>query len=242
MDFVERAKPRGSTWEVKRRGKLQPRGNHRRHPPSQNEAHRNEPDRDVVHRGAWQDQDGGQRRAAAEEPVRRVARSFLRLRNPVRRAAGRANCTFCASLVLRKPHEGLRLDYTRVALAAYFVELIELVTETDHPAPELARSAGARARPFLNENAGFACGRCCISKRSLCACSASRDRKTSRPPWPSAGFITGCRRRRPGLLKIARRPRSCELSDAKLDAADACLDAPACFHSLVTLFPLLPTN
>jgi len=40
-------------------------------------------------------------------------------------------------VVLRHPREGLRLDYTRVALASYFVELIELVTELDHPAPEL---------------------------------------------------------------------------------------------------------
>ncbi len=38
---------------------------------------------------------------------------------------------------LRNPHEGLRLDYQRVTLAAYFVELVELVTEPDHPAPEL---------------------------------------------------------------------------------------------------------
>ena len=40
-------------------------------------------------------------------------------------------------VALRNPHEGLRLDYQRVTLAAYFVELIELVTESDHPAPEL---------------------------------------------------------------------------------------------------------
>jgi DNA repair protein RecO (recombination protein O) len=40
-------------------------------------------------------------------------------------------------VLLRNPHEGMRLDYGRVALAAYFVELIELVTEPDHPAPEL---------------------------------------------------------------------------------------------------------
>jgi DNA repair protein RecO (recombination protein O) len=39
--------------------------------------------------------------------------------------------------VLNEPHEGLRLDYRRVALAAYFVELIELVAEPDHPSPEL---------------------------------------------------------------------------------------------------------
>ena len=52
---------------------------------------------------------------------------------------------------LREPHEGLRLDYTRVALAAYFVELIELVTETDHPAPELFDLL-KRALGFLNAN------------------------------------------------------------------------------------------
>ncbi len=40
-------------------------------------------------------------------------------------------------VALRQPHEGVRLDYRRVALASYFVELIELVTELDHPAPEL---------------------------------------------------------------------------------------------------------
>jgi DNA repair protein RecO (recombination protein O) len=38
---------------------------------------------------------------------------------------------------LRHAHEHLRQDYRRVSLAAYFVELIELVTEPDHPAPEI---------------------------------------------------------------------------------------------------------
>lgn len=53
-------------------------------------------------------------------------------------------------VVLRNPHEGLRLDYNRVALAAYFVELIELTTETDHPAPEL-HDLIRRAFAHLNE-------------------------------------------------------------------------------------------
>jgi DNA repair protein RecO (recombination protein O) len=39
--------------------------------------------------------------------------------------------------VLINPREGLRTEYRRVQLAAYFIELIELVTEPDHPAPEL---------------------------------------------------------------------------------------------------------
>jgi DNA repair protein RecO (recombination protein O) len=53
-------------------------------------------------------------------------------------------------VVLRNPHEGLRVDYWRVALAAYFVELIELVTEADHPAPEL-HDLLERALSHLNE-------------------------------------------------------------------------------------------
>lgn len=40
-------------------------------------------------------------------------------------------------VALKNPREGLRKEYRRVQLAAYFVELIELVTESDHAAPEL---------------------------------------------------------------------------------------------------------
>lgn len=39
--------------------------------------------------------------------------------------------------VLRDPHEGMRKDYARVELGAYFVELIEMSTEPEHPVPEL---------------------------------------------------------------------------------------------------------
>ncbi len=39
--------------------------------------------------------------------------------------------------VLRDAREGLRKDYTRVALASYCVELVELATEPEHSAPEL---------------------------------------------------------------------------------------------------------
>ena len=53
--------------------------------------------------------------------------------------------------VLRDPHEGLRTQHERVALAAYFVELLELVTEPNHPAPEL-HDLLDRALGFLNEN------------------------------------------------------------------------------------------
>lgn len=40
-------------------------------------------------------------------------------------------------VALRAPHEALRRDYRLVELAAYFVELIEVVTEPDHPVPEI---------------------------------------------------------------------------------------------------------
>ena len=52
---------------------------------------------------------------------------------------------------LRDPHEGLRTNHERVALAAYFVELLELVTEPDHPAPEI-HDLLDRAFGFLNAN------------------------------------------------------------------------------------------
>jgi DNA repair protein RecO (recombination protein O) len=38
---------------------------------------------------------------------------------------------------LRDAREGLRLEFPRVALASYAVELLELATELDHPSPEL---------------------------------------------------------------------------------------------------------
>ena len=40
-------------------------------------------------------------------------------------------------VVLATPFEGLRMDYGRVELAAYFVELLEVMTEPEHPVPEL---------------------------------------------------------------------------------------------------------
>jgi DNA repair protein RecO (recombination protein O) len=52
---------------------------------------------------------------------------------------------------LIEPHEGLRCDYTRVALAAYFVELLELVTESEHAVPDLY-DLFRRALRYLNEN------------------------------------------------------------------------------------------
>ncbi len=54
-------------------------------------------------------------------------------------------------VVVKNPHAALRQDYPRVATASYFVELIELTTETDHPAPELYDLL-RRAFDFLSLN------------------------------------------------------------------------------------------
>lgn len=53
---------------------------------------------------------------------------------------------------LIEPHEGLRRDYDRVALAAYFVELIELVTEPEHAVADLYDLL-RRALRHLNDQA-----------------------------------------------------------------------------------------
>jgi len=48
-------------------------------------------------------------------------------------------------------HEAVRLDFLRVSLAAYFVELIELVTEAEHAVPEVYDLFN-RALCYLNAN------------------------------------------------------------------------------------------
>ncbi len=40
-------------------------------------------------------------------------------------------------VMTRSPHEGIRKNYHSTLLASYWIELIELVTEPEHPAPEL---------------------------------------------------------------------------------------------------------
>jgi len=54
-------------------------------------------------------------------------------------------------VVLREPYEGVRAEFERVSLAAFFVELIELVTEPEHAVPELSDLL-RRALRHLNEN------------------------------------------------------------------------------------------
>jgi len=51
--------------------------------------------------------------------------------------------------VLRNPHAGIRENYLRTQTASYFVELVEISTEPEHPAPELF-SLLQRALGFLD--------------------------------------------------------------------------------------------
>ena len=52
---------------------------------------------------------------------------------------------------LRRPFDGLRKELGRVELASYFVELLDLVTEPEHPVPELYDLL-RRALVFLEGN------------------------------------------------------------------------------------------
>lgn len=54
-------------------------------------------------------------------------------------------------VALLNPRENLRKEYQRVQLGAYFVELLELVTEPDHAAPELYDLL-RRALDYLDAN------------------------------------------------------------------------------------------
>jgi DNA repair protein RecO (recombination protein O) len=63
----------------------------------------------------------------------------------------RSELHILCEVFVREPHESLRKEFTRVALAAYFVELLELVTEPAHAAPELYNLL-QRGLGYLNNN------------------------------------------------------------------------------------------
>src|SRR3954447_17123138 len=51
--------------------------------------------------------------------------------------SARSNLHTLTEAVLRNPFVGIRQDYVRTQTASYFVELVELGTEPEHPAPEV---------------------------------------------------------------------------------------------------------
>jgi DNA repair protein RecO (recombination protein O) len=63
----------------------------------------------------------------------------------------KSNLHTLREVVLRNPFGGIRETYLRTQAASYFVELIEICTETDHHEPELFALL-QRAFGFLHEN------------------------------------------------------------------------------------------
>jgi DNA repair protein RecO (recombination protein O) len=53
------------------------------------------------------------------------------------RRSRRSNLHILTEAVLENPYAGIRQNYVRTQAASYFVELIEISTEPEHPAPEL---------------------------------------------------------------------------------------------------------
>lgn len=101
---------------------------------------------------------------------------------------------------LCEPHEGLRRDYVRVSLAAYFVELAELVTEPEHSVPELYDLL-QRAFAYLGANPA--------SRRALLHFESELARLLGIQGQPGVAAATAIGRvyhrlppSRPGLLKL----------------------------------------
>src|SRR6476660_4677708 len=63
----------------------------------------------------------------------------------------RSNLHTLTEVVLRDPYVGIRQSYLRTQAASYFVELIEISTEPEHPTPELFHLL-VRAFHFLDGN------------------------------------------------------------------------------------------
>ncbi|MGI8437702.1 MAG: DNA repair protein RecO, partial [Chthoniobacterales bacterium] len=63
----------------------------------------------------------------------------------------RSNLHMLREVALTNPFPGIRASYPRMQAASYFVELIEICTESDHDEPELFQLL-QRAFGFLNAN------------------------------------------------------------------------------------------
>ena len=90
--------------------------------------------------------------------LKTVAKGARRPRSPF---AGRLDLFFAAEITysrsrqselhglrevaVRDSREGLRTQYERTQMAAYFVELVEMTTEFEQPVPEVLRPVAARA-------------------------------------------------------------------------------------------------
>ena len=84
----------------------------------------------------WPAQDRRKGRPSAPQPVRRQARPFF-LDEISYTLSRKSDLHACAKWSSSSHSTACATDFLRTQLAAYFVELIELVTEPEHPVPEL---------------------------------------------------------------------------------------------------------
>ncbi len=115
---------------------------------------------------------------------------FSRLRSSS--SSRRSSLHTLTEVVLRNPFGGIRQNYLRTRAASYFVELIEISTEPEHPAPELFHLL-QRAFGFSTHTTRI-CARCGISRRSWRGspeCITWRSRRAA-PPRRLARFSGGC--------------------------------------------------
>jgi len=113
-------------------------------------------------------------------------------------------------VALRRPFAGIRASYPRMQAASYFVELIELCTESDHHEPELfgllQRAFGylSEKDPTLRVVAHF--------ETELARIAGVHDAKTlrSNPALALASLFGKLPSSRPALLKALRAPAPSE--------------------------------
>ena len=94
-------------------------------------------DRHLAHRRQRAAQNCCQGRPPAAQPIRGEARPVFYLEEISYAASRKSDLHALREVALVDPFIGLRANFLRTELAAYFVELIELVTEAEHPVPEL---------------------------------------------------------------------------------------------------------
>ena len=94
--------------------------------------------------------DGGERRAAPKSVFAGKLDLFFEAEIQIARSR-KSNLHTLTEVVLRNPFAGIRQSHLRAQAAAYFVELIEICTESDHHEPELFALL-RRAFAYLSES------------------------------------------------------------------------------------------
>ena len=102
----------------------------------------------MVHGVVRLSRDRGKRRAPAEERFRGKLDLFFEAEIQFKRSR-KSSLHTLTEAVLHNPFGGIRENYLRTQTASYFVELVEISTAPEHPAPELFRLL-QRAFGFLD--------------------------------------------------------------------------------------------